>query len=176
MGGMAAIRRLQENVSLLQRQLSDGTLLRPLLERHEDDIYELQVIQLFEGKASSGEDMRPYYSEDVQPGGYFATKEDAQKYAAWKQSPEFNPFNVQRNPDAPNLYLNGKFHSELGVRFTEDSVMIEPTTPSAREIMAKYGRGQFGLSPAKWQELFNERGVKKAVHKAVRNIINGNSQ
>lgn len=175
MKGMAAIRRLRENVSLLQRQLSDGSLLRPLLEQHEDDIYELQVIQLFEGKASSGEDMRPYYSEDVQPGGYFATKEDAQKYAAWKQSPEFNPFNVQRNPDAPNLYLNGKFHSELGVKFTDDSVMIEPTSPSAREIVNKYGQGQFGLSPAKWQELFNERDVRTAVFKAAKQRIYGNN-
>ena len=175
MKGLAAINTLKANVRQLQSSLTDGSLLRPILEAHEDDIYELQVIQLFEGKASSGEDMRPYYSEDVQPGGYFATKEDAEKYAAWKQSPEFNPFSVQRNPDAPNLYLNGKFHSELGVEFTEDSVAVVPTTPSAREIMQKYGLSSFGLCPAKWQELFDERGVKTAVFKEAKKIIYGNN-
>ena len=156
MGGMAAIRRLRENVSLLQRQLSDGTLLRPLLERHEDDIYELQVIQLFEGKASSGEDMRPYYSEDLKPEGWFPSKESAMRYALWKKTGISYPVDVQRNTDAPNLYINGKFHSELEVRAGSRDIGVYPKSSYAAGIMAKYGMDKFGLTSERWRKVLEE--------------------
>lgn len=133
-----------------------------VLQRHEQDIIEYQRIQLLEGKDSDGQDIRPYYSEDVKPQGYFHSRESAGRYAAWKEGLSY-PFSVSRNSDAPNLYINGKFHSELGVRFGSDGLSIEPMTPYAAKIVSKYGRNTFGLSWEKWNTLFTERNIKDEI-------------
>jgi hypothetical protein len=133
-----------------------------VLQRHEQDIIEYQRIQLLEGRDSDGQDIRPYYSEDVKPHGYFHSRESAGRYAAWKEGLSY-PFSVSRNGDAPNLYVNGKFHSELGVRFGNDGLSIEPMTPYAAKIVEKYGRNTFGLSWEKWNTLFTERNIKDEI-------------
>ena len=147
------------------RALQDGGMAQmvgEVLQRHEQDIIEYQRIQLLEGRDSDGQDIRPYYSEDVKPQGYFHSRESAGRYAAWKEGLSY-PFSVSRNSDAPNLYINGKFHSELGVRFGSDGLSIEPMTPYAAKIVAKYGRNTFGLSLEKWNTLFTERNIKDEI-------------
>jgi hypothetical protein len=98
----------------------------------------------------------------LKPQGYFHSRESAGRYAAWKEGLSY-PFSVSRNSDAPNLYINGKFHSELGVRFGSDGLSIEPMTPYAAKIVAKYGRNTFGLSWEKWNTLFTERNIKDEI-------------
>lgn len=156
----------------LQTQLQDGSLVRNVMMQHEADIYQQQQIQLLEGKSSSGEDLRPYYSEDLRSrGGWFHTAESAGRYAAWKQDLSY-PYSVNRNPDAPNLYINGRFHSEIGVEFRADSVAVIPLTGYAEIIMAKYGLQNFGLSSEKWAEIFRERGAYDELMQEVKRIIN----
>jgi len=118
-----------------------------------NDILEQQRIQLLEGKDSGGEDIRPYYSEDLKPAGHFHSVESAGRYAAWKQDLTY-PYTVQRNPDAPNLYITGKFHEEIGVEFGVDAVAIVGETAYAKAIMAKYGNDTFGLNADKWAEIW----------------------
>lgn len=148
---------LRDRVLKVRDGLQSGSIIRDVVVTHEMDIYALQQRQLFAGKASSGDDLRPYYSEDLKPGGHFWSVETAKNYAAWKSSLSY-PYDADRNPDAPNLYINGKFHSELGVEFGPDAVGIVGTTPYAKGIMAKYGVNSFGLSSSSWGVLFAELG------------------
>lgn len=163
---------LLNSVLRLQQGLDSGAFVKDVVTRHGDDILEQQRIQLLEGKASSGEDIRPYYSEDLKPGGWFHSRQTAANYAAWKQSISY-PVSVTRNPDAPNLYINGKFHSELGVRFLPDSILIDGETAYAEGIVAKFGLQTFGLMPERWRELFWERGLLDELMDEIKLVFNG---
>lgn len=161
---------LLSNAKTLKSDMTNGTLMRGVLQRHEQDIVEQQRIQLLEGKASDGNDIHPFYTEDVKPTGYFRTRESAARYAAWKQTLNY-PYQVQRKPDSPNLYVTGVFHNDLGVDFGADTVAIVPDTAYAANIMAKYGKGMFGLSGEKWAVIFNDKGAKDELISEMENIL-----
>lgn len=156
---MGILNDLRARVQGVQSGLQTGDLIRNVVVRHGEEILDLQREQLFEGKASSGNDIRPYYSEDLKPKGYFYSVETAGRYAAWKASGINYPYKASRNPDAPNLFINGRFHDELGIRFLADSVGVVPMTPYAANIMAKYGMETFGLMVEKWTKLFQDFGA-----------------
>ena len=65
-----SLTKLVEAAHSLKQQMDDGSLVRGVLRNHEQDIMEQQHIQLLEGKGSDGNDLRPYYTEDLQPQGY----------------------------------------------------------------------------------------------------------
>ena len=157
----------------LDKQMQDGSLLRGVLRQHEADIMEQQHIQLLEGKASDGNDLRPYYTEDLQPHGYFKTQQSASAYMAWKETLNY-PYSVERNSDAPNLYINGRFYSEMEVKFEADSMMIAPSSGYAAQIMAKYGLHNFGLSALKWQVMMYDKGVKNELQDTIKQLLYGN--
>lgn len=171
---MGILEELRNRVQGVSDGLKSGTLVRDVVVKHPDDILDLQKQQLFQGLSSSGEDIRPYYSEDLKPSGYFHSVASAQRYAAWKKDGISYPYSAQRNPDAPNLYINGRFHSELGVRFNADSVGIVATTPYAAGIMEKYGVSTFGLMMANWMALFVERGAYDELMNDLRIKLYGN--
>lgn len=155
---MGILNDLRMRVQRVNDGLTTGELIRNVVVQHPDDILELQKIQLFQGLDANGEDIRPYYSEDLKPSGYFYTVESAGRYAAWKLDGINYPYSAKRNPDAPNLYINGRFHDELGVQFNPDSVGIVGTTGYSKGIIAKYGTETFGLMAANWMNIFVERG------------------
>lgn len=163
------LQQLTDNV----KALSVPALVADVLQRHNGDIMELQQIQLLEGHDNEGKDLHPFYTEDIQPSGYFKSRETAGNYAAWKESLSY-PFSVSRNGNAPNLYINGRFYSELKVAFSNEGVAIMPGTTYASQIMAKYGINSFGLSMQKWQQLFVERGAKDEVIELFKQRIYGN--
>lgn len=157
---MGILNDLLTRVENVYDGLQTGTLVRDAIINHPYDILDLQREQLFEGKRPDGNDIRPYYSEDLKPSGYFYSVESAGRYAAWKQDGINYPYSARnRNPDAPNLYINGRFHDELGVEFGADAVGVVPTTGYAQKIMAKYGMDSFGLMMANWMNIFEERGA-----------------
>ncbi len=156
---MGILNDLRSRVQYVNDGLISGELVRNVIVGHSDDILELQKLQLFQGLAADGQDIRPYYSEDLKPTGYFHSIESAGRYAAWKRDGINYPYSVQRNPDAPNLYITGKFHDELGVQFTNETVGIIPTTPYAAGIMAKYGITTFGLMMENWMVVFVQYGA-----------------
>lgn len=166
------LRGLLERVKEAEASLTDGDAIGDVLLSYKDDIMELQLRQLFEGKASSGEDLRPYYSEDLMPSGYFRSAESAKRYADWKQTIQY-PYKASRNPDAPNLYINGKFHSELEVDLTSEAVEVVASTSYADDIVAKYGRSSFGLTPDNWDIIWRERGAYERLLNEIRQMIYG---
>lgn len=161
---------LLDNARALRQGLAGGSLIRETLRPHEQEIAEQQRIQLLEGRGSDGKDLHPSYSEDLKPAGYFRTKESAQRYAAWKQTISY-PYTVKRNPDAPNLYITGVFHNDLGVDFRDEEVAIVPDTAYAANIMGKYGYGVFGLCMEKWGVIFDEKGAKDELVERVKNLL-----
>lgn len=168
---MGILNDLRNKVKNVNDGLQTGTLVRNTVIRHPDDILDLQREQLFEGKRSDGQDMRPYYSEDLKPGGYFYSVESAGRYAAWKQTGINYPYNANRNPDAPNLYINGRFHDELGVSFGADSVTVLGTTGYANQIIAKYGLEAFGLMMSRWMIIFAERGGLEELMNEIKQLL-----
>lgn len=168
---MSVLDDLKNRVALARDGLK-SELVRNVLMQHTSDILELQSQQLLQGKASSGEDIRPYYSEDVKPSGYFKSAESAGRYSAWKQGLNY-PYVANRNPDAPNLYINGKFHSELGVFYDADSVEVRGASSYAQRIVERYGIQTFGLMQEYWNEIFRERGAYNELLHSVKNIIYG---
>ena len=163
------ISSLLENSKAVQSGLQ-GSLVREVLQMHGTEIVEQQRIQLLEGKNSHGEDIHPFYTEDIKPRGWFKTRESAQRYADWKQTISY-PYSVRRNPNAPNLYITGVFHDDLGVDFGSDAVAIIPDTAYAANIMSKYGRGMFGLSMEKWAVIFGEKGARNELIEKIRNLL-----
>lgn len=156
---MGILEDLRLRVQTVNDGITSGMMIRDVLGPRTGQIYALQLEQLFEGKASDGKDLRPFYSEDLKPGGYFHTKESAARYAQWKLTGISYPYQAQRNPDAPNLYINGRFHSELGVRILTNAVAVMPVTPYAARIVAKYGIRNFGLMWKNWNKVFIEFGA-----------------
>ena len=165
--------KMTEAAKQLNTRMQDGSLVRGVLRNHADDIMEQQHIQLMEGKGSDGNDLRPYYTEDVQPSGYFKTVASARNYMAWKETLNY-PYSVTRNSNAPNLYINGRFYSEMEVRFEAETLGIYPTSGFASEIIAKYGLHRFGLSALKWQVMMEEKGVKDEIQNEMRKLLYGN--
>lgn len=168
---MSVLNTLRKRVVEVKTGLQ-SEMIRDVLMKHQSDILEFQSIQLLRGKASSGDDIRPYYSEDIQPSGYFRSRDSAQRYSAWKEN-LYYPYSVERNPDAPNLYINGKFHEELGVFFDSDSVKIIGATQYANNIIAKYGVQTFGLMRSYWNSVFMERGAYNELITNIKNILYG---
>lgn len=157
---------------LKQAEAAIPEMVGEILYDHQQEILEMQKRQLLEGKSSSGEDMRPYYSEDLKPQGWFYSVESAGRYADWKGSLDY-PYSVQRNPDAPNLYINGKFHSELGLSFGAESLTVTGDTGYAMRIIDKYGSEHFGLSKENWAVLFKEQGLLSEFIELFKNRIYG---
>lgn len=152
--------------------ITTGTLIGGVVQNHPVDIMKLQREQLLCGKSSSGEDIRPFYSEDVKPHGYFNSVESAKRYANWKSGLSYPSFRGERrNSDAPNLYINGKFHNELGVRFSLMSVAVVPETSYAAKIVAKYGTRTFGLTMDRWTRIFEEYGAYNELMNEIKSIL-----
>lgn len=168
------LRQMAEAAKQLNQQMQDGTLIREVLKNHETDIMEQQHIQLLEGKDSDDQDLRPYYTEDLQPQGWFKSQQTASNYMAWKETLNY-PYSVTRgNSNAPNLYINGRFYDEMEVRFQSQTIEIAPRTPYAAEIMAKYGIQHFGLSIFKWEVVMNEKGARDEIQQRMKELLYGN--
>lgn len=161
---------LLNNAKALQSDMQSGRLTREVLMRHGQHIVEQQRIQLLMGKGSDGKDLHPFYTEDVKPKGYFKNAASARQYAAWKQTLSY-PYNVQRNPNSPNLYITGVFHDDLNVEFGSDSLKIVPDTAYAANIMAKYGFGIFGLNKQMWGIIWNEWGAKDELINEMKKVL-----
>lgn len=169
-----AFQELLTRVEGVLAGLQGGEIPRLAVLQSEADILDLQREQMASGKSVTGADLRPLYSEDLrQRGGWFLSGESAARYAAWKESLG-NPYQAgERNPDAPNLYINGKFYSEIGVQFGTDAAVIVPLTPFASEVISKYGR-QINLGMNGWMELMHNRGGYDKVMNEVKRILYGN--
>jgi hypothetical protein len=114
------------------------TLIEPIIEKHLNEMVDINQTQLLEGKDTFGKDIRPYYSEDP----YFKTPESATRYARWKRNIEPSGSYANRKMDVPNLHIDGTFHrsimgftTELGIDFKSDVNFAQNINSKYRDIL-----------------------------------------
>lgn len=95
-------------------------------------ILSMNKSQLWNGKSNTGEDLRPYYSEDP----YFKTKQQAEAYRMWKKAITKNS---SRYDDAPNLFINGYFYRSITIEKNSQNMFEFGVTNSfSKDIFDKY--------------------------------------
>jgi len=88
------------------------------------NILDLNRQQLIDGETSTGEMIRPKYTEDP----YFKSRGQALGYARWKHKEENEgriPKSDSKYFTAPNLYINGYFHSLIEAEINETQITID---------------------------------------------------
>ena len=100
------IRDYLTKLKTAKEQLPDA--VNNVLFQNEAKIVDLNKSQLYDGKDILENDIKPFYSQDP----FFKTQAQAQGYIKWKQ--KITP-NSRRNPDAPNLFINGFHYSMIGL-------------------------------------------------------------
>ena len=122
---------------------------------NEKAILQLQKNQIYDGKSNTGEDLHPLYTED----SYFKTQEQTRDYIKWKQQITPNP---RRNPNAPNLYINGYIHRNIIIVKEGGNIMFD--------INSRIGFGEYlknkydnllGLTPDNLEKINNEIIIPK---------------
>jgi len=117
---------------------------------NQREIIQLQRLQLYDGTNNKGEDIHPFYTEDP----FFKTPAQAQGYIKWKQ--KITP-NSKRNPNAPNLYINGYVHRNIILIELNGEVIfsINSNVNFGDELIRKYDN-LLGLNPNNQQKIENE--------------------
>lgn len=103
------------------------------LMKEEHRIVAMNQQQLYDGKTILDTDIHPLYTEDT----FFKTPKQAYGYIKWKQ--KITP-NSNRNPNSPNLFINGYYHESLGLVQEGQMVYIRSKTGGTlgAEITNKY--------------------------------------
>lgn len=99
--------------------------------------------QIYSGQNGKGEHLSPTYDSDP----YFEKKgpwyHRAQEYKAWKNTikPPVGStlLGLPPRPDnVPNLFISGKFHSEITATRRGDMLYVDPGNGDGPDIVAKY--------------------------------------
>lgn len=122
---------------------------------NEKQIIQLQKNQLYDGKSNTGEDLHPLYTEDP----YFKTQGQAKGYIRYKQMITPNP---RRNPNAPNLYINGYIHRNIRIVKESGNITFDfnSNVDFAESVKAKYDN-LLGLNPTNQEQVNNELIIPK---------------
>lgn len=104
------------------------------MQQSEQDIRDINLEQMYDGKNNLGVDITPSYLNDPywdDHGGRPA----AQAYSDWKDKITPNP---RRTPGTPNLFINGYFHSSLSVLVKGDSVIWNSSFNAEPDIRSRF--------------------------------------
>lgn len=143
---MATIKEYLENARNVREMIPD--IIDGIIFENETLILDMNRQQMTDGQNNEGKEIRPLYSEDP----YFKTAQSAQAYIRWKQI--ITP-NTKRNPDVPNLFIDGTFHRSLQLVRVGPKIMIKGNASFADNIDAKYN-DVLGLAPYNQERLNNE--------------------
>lgn len=100
--------------------------------------------QIYSGLDGDGQHLSPTYDDDPyfeEEGFWFHRSND---YKSWKHSitpPEAGlMLGLPPRPEnVPNLFINGKFFSEITATLSGDKLVIDPGANNGPSIVAKYG-------------------------------------
>lgn len=108
----------------------------------KEEMLDLNLEQMMEGKTKEGTDISPSYLEDP----YFKSRESAQRYSDWKDKITPNP---KRKKGVPNYYINGQYHSSIEIEVNGESIDFSSSFSGAADIAQKTGGKLFGLNAEK---------------------------
>lgn len=123
--------------------------------------------QLYSGLDGNGQYLTPDYDTDpfFNEEGYWHGR--AKDYKAWKY--KITPpiagtmLGLPPRPDnVPNLFINGKFYSEIYALEVENFLMINPGIGKGPDIVAKYGDEILNMGPTAI-EYFNANFMLPAI-------------
>lgn len=110
--------------------------------------------QLYSGQSGDGNFLSPTYDDDPyfqEEGRWYGR---AAQYKAWKReitppmADYILPLGLGARPDnVPNLFINGKFYSEINALMSGDVLVIDPGVGNGPDIVAKYGDNILNLGP-----------------------------
>lgn len=106
--------------------------------------------QLWDGKKGDGQNITPSYLDDP----YFKTRKQAEGYRNWKNSITKNS---NRDPDTPNLFINGYFYDTI---FVDSGSFEVASNGFGNPIIEKYGKKTFSID--------SERGDNKSTIKDIK--------
>lgn len=108
--------------------------------------------QLYSGQDGEGNHLSPTYDNDPyfeEEGWWYHRAKD---YKAWKYTitPPLSGTMLGLPPrpdDVPNLFINGKFYSEITARRRGDVLVVDPGNDKGPSIVAKYGDEILNMGP-----------------------------
>lgn len=125
--------------------------------------------QLLCGLDGEGEYLAPTYDDDPffnEKGSWYHR---SYAYKAWKK--EITPpkrgglMNLPARPDSvPNLYIDGKFHSEINASPDSEGLMLDPGNGNGPAIVEKYGDQILKLGQTA-VDYFNEKFMEPAIER-----------
>lgn len=123
--------------------------------------------QLYSGLDGEGRPLSPSYDNDDyfdEPSFWYHRSAD---YKAWKRSitPPISGTMLGLPPRAdevPNLFINGKFYSEINSYRQEDALIVDPGSGRGPAIVEKYGDQILAPGPTA-VEFFNAKFLLPAI-------------
>lgn len=125
--------------------------------------------QLYSGQNGDGALLSPTYDDDPyfnEPGTWY---QRAEEYKKWKYTitppAAGSMLGLPPRPDdIPNLYINGKFFSDITARRSGDVLQVDPGNGDGPTIVAKYGDEILNMGPTA-VEYFNTTYMLPAIDK-----------
>lgn len=135
-----------EEVANIIKRISDGfeeACVRCISD-NSDIVLKAVREQLYSGVDGDGRHLSPTYDDDPffeEEGPWHHRAKD---YKAWKRSitPPVSGTMLGLPPrpdDVPNLFIDGKFYSEINATLKGDVLVVDPGNGDGPSIVAKYG-------------------------------------
>ena len=143
-----------DEVAEIIRKISDGfeEMCIRCLEDNSGIVLHAVAEQLYSGQDGDGNHLSPTYDNDpyFEEEGYWHHR--AKDYKAWKYSitPPVSGTMLGLPPrpdDVPNLYIDGRFYSEITAFRNGDVLVVDPGAGNGPLIVAKYGDTILDLGP-----------------------------
>jgi len=135
------MKRIDDMIKNLQEfQATITEIVREAVSESQTEILDGVRQNLREGKRGDGADITPSYLDDP----FFESKPQAVAYMNYKKSISL----PSKNMATPDLYINGWFHSKLGIKLDAETFTIEGTAPLSMRISDKYAPVTFAMSDA----------------------------
>lgn len=158
-----------EEVANVIGQIADGfeEACIKCLDDNSDIVLQAVAEQLYSGLDGEAEYLSPTYDEDPffeEKGNWYHM---AREYKMWKR--EITPpersllLNLPPRPEnVPNLFINGRFYSDITATRKGDVLDIDPGSNDGPSIVAKYGDEILNMGPTAI-EFFNETYLIPAI-------------
>ena len=137
------------------------------LSNHSGIVVQSVCEQLYSGRDGDGAFLSPTYDNDPyfnEPGRWY---QNAAGYKQWKYdiTPPAGSAMLGLPPrpeEVPNLFINGKFYSEITAKRVGDALVTDPGSGDGPSIVAKYGDEILNMGPTAVQ-YFNETYMRPSI-------------
>ena len=137
------------------------------LDNHSGNVVIAISDQLYSGLDGDNKYLSPTYDDDPffeEPGVWYQRNK---AYKDWKMqiTPPVVSSILGLNPrpdNVPNLFITGKFHSEINARVSGDLLLVSPGNGDGPAIVSKYGNQILNLG-TRGVEYFNKEFLQPAI-------------